>query len=270
LKHSLFGSPDGRTIVYFHGVPGDIAEAAVMHDDAKRHGLQVICQDRFSIDAAIDGSNYFQTLADDIVSLAQGKQVDIIGFSIGAFVALQVCRQHSLSVRSLHLISPAAPLGGGDFLESMAGKRVFRLARNLPAVLKILTSIQGLMAKHAPGFLFKMLFANAAGGDKLLVDNVEFRQFLGGVLLECLSNHIPGYLRDVHAYVSPWEDSLRSVQVNTHLWHGDQDNWSPIAMSAYLEQQLPLCAPLHVMEGLSHYSTLYAAIPTICVMLSTT
>jgi pimeloyl-ACP methyl ester carboxylesterase len=268
LKHSLFGDPDGRTIVYFHGTPGAIAEAEVIHEHAKRNGLRVICQDRFSLDASIDGLSYFQTLADDVARLAKGNQVDIIGFSIGAFVALQVYRLNCLSVRSLHLVSPAAPLNGGDFLKSMSGKQVFWLARELPSVLKLLTAVQGLLAKHAPALLFKMLFASAAAGDKRLTDGDEFCELMGRIFVDCFGEHSAGYLREVQAYVSPWEASLKGIEVKTHLWHGDHDNWSPIAMSAYLEQQLPLCAPVHVLDGLSHYSSLYAAIPRICHLLS--
>lgn len=269
LKQSLFGDHDGRTIVYFHGVPGAIAEAEVLHEHAKRNGFRVICQERFSIDASIDGLNYFQTLADEVARLAQGNQVDIIGFSIGAFAALQVCRLNPQSVRSLHLVSPAAPLNGGDFLKSMAGKQVFRLARQAPSVLKLLTAVQGLLARHAPAQLFKMLFASAVAGDKPLAEKDEFREFMGRILADCFGQHTTGYLREIQAYVSPWEDSLKGIDVKTHLWHGDQDNWSPIAMSAYLERQLPHCAPVHVLQGLSHYSSLYAAIPEICGLLST-
>jgi pimeloyl-ACP methyl ester carboxylesterase len=150
----------------------------------------------------------------------------------------------------------------------MAGRQVFWLARKLPKVLKLLTAMQGLLAKHAPALLFKMLFASAAGGDKLLADKDEFQKLMIRILRDCFGEHIPGYLRDVQAYVSPWSDSLKGLNVSTHLWHGDQDNWSPVAMSTYLGQQLSHSAPVHVLEGLSHYSCLYAAIPRIFAMLS--
>jgi pimeloyl-ACP methyl ester carboxylesterase len=263
----VFGSPDGSIVMYFHGVPGAISEAQLFDDPAKANGLKIICQDRFALDANFTKPEYFQTLADDICRLSPGKQVDIVGFSVGAFVALQVWRLIPHQVHSLHLVSPAAPLEGGDFLKEMAGKQVFWLAREWPVLFKLLSYWQCLLARYFPNSLFEMLFASAVAGDKTLATNTDFKKSINGVLKECFCNNAAGYLRDVLAYVAPWQDTLSKVAVKTHLWHGDQDNWSPCAMSAYLKQQIPAYADIHLQEGLSHYSCLYAAVPTICELL---
>ncbi len=213
------------------------------------------------------GEDYFLALAQDIAELSRGEPVDIVGFSIGAFVALQVCRILAHKVRCLHLISPAAPLGGGDFLGAMAGKVVFRLARRAPLLFKLLSAWQGILASHFPKVLFDMLFASAVAGDKALARNPAFRQLMANVLSDCFYGHAGGYLRDVRAYVSPWQDSLKEVTVTTQLWHGDQDNWAPLAMTNYLSQQIPGCTTVTRMEGHSHYSTLYSAAPQICRQL---
>jgi pimeloyl-ACP methyl ester carboxylesterase len=267
MKHSSFGAPGGRLVVYFHGAPGGISEAQILHADAKQHGLRVICQDRFAIDRPIVGDRYFQTLANDVASFAQGERVDIVGFSIGAFVALQVSRHMPEKVRSLHLISPAAPLESADSLNSMAGGKVFWLAKNMPWAFKLLSYWQGLLAAMAPKLLYRMLFSSAAAGDRELAECADFEKFMGRVLRESFCGHVSGYLRDVQAYVSPCETSLEHIFAETQLWHGDQDNWSPKEMSEYLHQRLPHCMEVHRMQGLSHYSTLYAAAPRICAQL---
>lgn len=267
MKHSVFGSPDGSIVMYFHGVPGAISEALVFDAHAKANGLKIICQDRFALDDNFTKPEYFQTLADDICRLAQGKQVDVVGFSIGAFVALQVCRLIPHQIQSLHLISPAAPLEGGDFLKAMAAKQIFWMAREWPVLFRLLSYSQCLLARYCPDILFSMLFASAIAGDKTLATSPDFRKFIVGVLKECFGNNVAGYLRDVLAYVAPWQNTLSKVAVKTHLWHGDKDNWSPCAMSAYLKQQIPACTNSHLLEGLSHYSCLYAVAPTICELL---
>jgi pimeloyl-ACP methyl ester carboxylesterase len=267
MEHSIFGQSDGRLVVYFHGAPGSMGEAEFLRRDAEQHGLQVVCQDRFSIDRSTVGDSYFQVLADDIARLAQGTEVDIIGFSIGAFVALQVSRLMPGRVRSLHLISPAAPLEGGDFLKSMAGGKVFLLAKNWPLAFKLLSYWQGLLAAFVPKLLFGMLFSSALAGDKELAAGDDFKKSMRRVLRECFCGNVSGYLRDVQAYVSPWQTSLQDISTKTQLWHGDKDNWSPKEMSEYLQKQLPHCVEVHRMQGLSHYSTLYAAAPLVCRQL---
>lgn len=268
MEHRIFGQADGRLVVYFHGAPGSIAEAEILHHVAKQHGLRVVCQDRFSLHPSVVGERYFQALADDVERLAQGKAVDIIGFSIGAFIAIQVSRLLRGQVHSLHLISPAAPLEGGDFLKAMAGRQVFWLARHAPLAFRLLSYWQGLLAAISPKLLFAMLSASAAAGDKALVADAAFKSFMGRVLRDCFCGNVAGYARDVQAYVAAWQTSLQDLSAQTQLWHGDQDNWSPMAMSEYLQEQIPNCLEVHRMQGLSHYSTLYAAAPLVCAQLS--
>lgn len=49
MKHSSFDASGGRLVVYFHGAPGGFGEAKILRTDATQQGLNVICQDRFSI-----------------------------------------------------------------------------------------------------------------------------------------------------------------------------------------------------------------------------
>lgn len=157
MKFSQFGADDGRMVVYFHGAPGAPEECRVFDLDGKKHGLTLICFDRFAVDPALKGEAYYKLLAEEIARKAGGKQVDVIGFSIGAFVALQTCRYFK-GVRSLHLVSAAAPLEAGDFLDGMAGKPVFQLAKTFPALILLLSYWQGLLARFFPNALFRMLF----------------------------------------------------------------------------------------------------------------
>lgn len=92
MKFSSFGTDQGRTVVYFHGAPGAPSEAEVFQACAMQHGLNFVCQNRVALEPSVKSEHYFQTLAADITHLAQGRQVDIIGFSIGAFVARKVVR----------------------------------------------------------------------------------------------------------------------------------------------------------------------------------
>lgn len=117
-------------------------------------GLTIICFDRFSIDHSTAGDAYYQLLAQAISKQAAGKKVDVIGFSIGAFIALQTCRYLGNRVRSLHLISAAAPWDAGVFLENMAGKQVFQLAKTWPILFVLLSYWQGLLVLLFPGRYF--------------------------------------------------------------------------------------------------------------------
>ncbi len=267
LKFSQFGSDNGKTVIYFHGAPGAPEECAIFDLYAKEQGLTFICFDRFSGDYSTAGEAYYQFLAQEISKQAAGKEVDVIGFSIGAFIALQTCRYLGNEVRSLHLISAAAPLDAGGFLETMAGKRVFQLAKTAPTLFVLLSYWQGLLALLFPNTLFRLLFVGAAGDDKALSVDRAFQSGITQVLRACFIGRVQGYVRDIRAYVRPWKDTLSDIGVNTHIWHGAEDNWSPVAMAEYLALTIPGCTSTEIFNDLSHYSCLYRAAPEICRQL---
>ncbi len=267
MKFSQYGAEDGRMVIYFHGAPGAPEECEVFDPDGKKHGLTFICFDRFSADSSVNGEAYFKLLAAEISTKAAGKKVDVVGFSIGAFIALQTCRYMPDGVNNLHLVSAAAPLEGGDFIEAMAGKQVFQLAKTFPALFVLLSYWQGLLALLFPNALFRLLFANAGGDDKALAADAAFQSSITRVLRSCFIGRVRGYARDVGAYVRPWEATLSDLAVNTHIWHGAEDNWSPTLMAHYLKSAIPGCTSSKIFNGLSHYSCLYRAAPEICGLL---
>ncbi|MFA5923744.1 MAG: alpha/beta hydrolase [Methylococcaceae bacterium] len=266
-KFSQFGSDNGRVVIYFHGAPGAPEECAIFNRYGKEHGLRFICFDRFSIDSSIAGEAYYQFLAKEISKQAAGEKVDVIGFSIGAFIALQTCRYLANGVKNLHLISAAAPLDAGDFLDTMAGKQVFQLAKTFPILFVLLSYWQELLALFFPNALFRLLFASAAADDKALAADREFQSSITKVLRSCFIGHVQGYTRDIRTYVRPWATNLSEIAVNTHIWHGADDNWSPVAMAKYLESAIPGCVSTEIFTDLSHYSCLYRAAPEICHQL---
>ena len=256
LEYRQFGAADGHLVIYFHGTPGSAEEGRVFDRYGKANNLSIICYDRSTIDLQLEGVDYYQRIADEITDRVAGKPVDFVGFSMGAFMALQVCQAMNGKVRSLHLISAAAPLDADNFIDSMAGKTVFRLAQNNPSILLLLARLQGFLTQTFPSLLFRVLFSSAAGEDKTLATDKAFRSMISQGLNTCFA-HPQAYVRDIQAYVQPWKATLSNITVNTTVWHGAADNWSPVAMAVYLESALPNCSKMEILDGVSHYSCLY-------------
>jgi pimeloyl-ACP methyl ester carboxylesterase len=270
LKFSQFGADNGRLVIYFHGAPGAPDECAIFDRYGKEHDLRFICFDRFSVDTSKTGVVYYQLLAQEILKQAAGEKVDIVGFSIGAFIAIQTCCHLANRVRNLHLVSAAAPLEAGDFLNAMAGKQVFQLAKAFPDLFVLLSYWQSLLALLFPKALFRLLFASATGSDKALSVDQTFQSSITKILRSCFIGRIQGYVRDIRAYIQPWKDTLADIDVNTTIWHGADDNWSPVAMAEYLQSAIPGWISTEIFIGLSHYSCLHRAAPEICRQLDVT
>lgn len=148
---------------------------------------------------------------------------------------------------------------GGAFLNDMAGKTVFQLASAYPLLFSLLSRWQGVLVRHWPDVLIRMLFASAQAGDQHLVADKGFRQMVTHALTDCFDGNVAGYVRDVRAYVSPWAHTLKEVRTPTHPWHGEADNWTPKEMSAYLAKQIASCASLNRLPGLSPCPCLFSA-----------
>lgn len=252
-----------RQLVYFHGVPGAPVETEWLNSELQDQGLTVVCVNRFALPASLTGKVYYQQIAQEVLALTQGRSFDVVGFSLGAFVALQTLPYLQGQVKSLHLVSAAAPLEAGNFLPNMAGRLVFKWARSAPLLFQALSRWQGVLAALAPRMLFRMLFASAVGADKALATEARFQAPILQALQWSFGRGLPGYLRDVQAYVQPWADALKAVKVSTTIWHGDKDNWAPVAMAHSLAAAIPGCVPVEIMDGQSHYSCLFQVLEKI-------
>ena len=257
LKFVEYGNPKGKTVVYFHGAPGSPDECSIFDKHGKESGLNIICYDRFATELSLQGKDYYKNLADVIKVKVDDDKVDLIGFSIGCHVALETSLYLGDQVRNLHLIAPAAPLDECDFLDDMAGGVVFSLAMSYPAVFTLLSYWQSLLAKVSPNLLFKIEFASAAGQDRELTRSTDFGKYIIPILKSCFNKNLKGYIRDINQYVAPWNLRINECKVNTTIWQGASDNWSPVSMAKYLADMIPGCKNTEVMEGLSHYSCLF-------------
>ena len=266
LAFNEFGDNNGQLVVYFHGAPGSMQECSLFDSHAKNNKLRIICFDRFAINHSINNQHYYQQLATQIKNQAGTGPVDIIGFSIGAHIALKVGAILKDQVRHTHLVSPAAPLNAGDFIDSMAGASVFKLAMQRPFIFSLLTYCQKFIAILAPQLLVKMLFATAAGKDNRLSRQQAFKRYITPVMKHCFQHGINGYIREIKLYVT-WSGNFADYTSNVYIWHGTKDNWSPLSMSSYLCQAIPGATAVKSMEGLSHYSCLHEAAPRICKQL---
>lgn len=240
-------------LIYFHGMPGGPDEWALCAPG----GVSAIVLDR---NPAITASELAALLRAQIGA----EPVVLIGFSLGVPPALAVAADLGDQVTGLHLISPAAPLQLGDFLDRMAGGPLFRLALSQPWVFRQIVRVEAVLARLAADFLFGRLFASAEGKDLALRADPEFRRGMSEVLRKGLGRSWSGFAAEVTAYGNDWRPVLTEVNCPVTIWQGGADNWTPPEMGAALAAGLP-GSHLEVLDGCSHYSALKAALRQICL-----
>ena len=113
-----------------------------------------------------------------------------------------------------------------------------------------------LLAKISPRLLLKLLFTGAGGKDPELLQQADTQVWLADIQRACFKHGTRSYVRDVNLYVEPWATELDSVTAAVRLWHGDADNWAPIAMSSYLQEHLRNAHAVIRCAEQAHYSCL--------------
>lgn len=248
--------------VYFHGQPGSSDELTLVA--AGRLPTPLLAPDRAVDRPDLPLGPYLDHLAATVVARYPAGPIRLVGFSLGAFVAVEVALRIVDRQVRLELVSPAVPLGLGDFLSDMAGGAVFGLAARSPGLFGLLTGLQGGLARVAPGLLFGQIFAGAAGADADLARDPAFQATIRRILRSTLAHGAQGYRREVLGYVAWSPERLSGLTHPVTLWQGEADTWTPPAMARALADALPGPPTLRTFPGLSHYSTLQAALPEIC------
>lgn len=182
--------------------------------------------------------------------------VHLAGFSIGAMVACHIARHRPDRIARLSLISPAAPLHFGDFLDDMAGKPVFMMAQRTPKYLPMLLRLQGWMSRIAPALLIRQLFAASSASERDLVSAPDEQRILQAALRNSYVAHPQNTSALIRHYVSDWEPVSAPPDYPVDLWHGVEDSWAPLAMSEALAERFGPQAKVKALQGCGHYGAL--------------
>ena len=245
----MIGPDSLPRIAYFHGQPGGAGEWPLCAPP----DLSAFVPER----SALPGP---AALARQVSEHCSREPLTLIGFSLGAPVALAVARELAGRVANIHLVSPAAPLQLGSFLDDMAGAALFRMAQSSPALFRFVARCESLIARNAPFFLLDRLFARAAGEDAALRRDPAFRTALARILRDGLGRDPGAFVAEIAAYVTDWRPELLHIRAPVTIWQGALDNWTPPAMAQALAKAVPGPVALHLLPGCSHYSALKAAL----------
>lgn len=242
-----------RKIIFCHGIPGSTADAELLYKenpDIEVIALRLQDMNPKEIDTELS------IALDAVMGRIDDDSVHVVGFSIGAMAAVKIAASRPNLVSRLTLISPAAPLSLGHFLNDMAGRPVFELAMKRPIALKLLTALQGMAARFSPNTMISMLFAKSGPSEKTLFKGSGFNHIVKKAILESFIINPNTYLAYIEAYVADWSHSLSEVQCPVDLWHGTSDTWSPPEMSKSLKDEFGEKATLNLVQDAEHYSTL--------------
>ncbi|HEY7347803.1 MAG TPA: alpha/beta hydrolase [Ktedonobacterales bacterium] len=271
LGFAQFGSPDGKPLLFFHGLG---ASRLTRHPDdsiAAGLGVRLITIDRPGI--GLSDPKPGRTLLDwpdDVVALADALgigQFAVLGWSGGGAHALACAYKIPERLSAIGVVSGGAPLAGihpADYLTPQwwGAARIVQVA---PWAARLFAWQQGRQARHNLYQTLEAIIARYSKTDRALLDNQRMRAMMLETTLELFRQGSRGLYDDMLVLARPWRFRLEGILKEVFLWHGEADTLLAPAFGRHLAQTIPNCrATFYHGEGhcllLAHWRDLLMAL----------
>jgi pimeloyl-ACP methyl ester carboxylesterase len=263
LTAASYGAPDGHPIFLLHGTPGSRLgprpRSAILH----RLGIRLISFDRpgYGESDRMPGRRVADA-ADDVLALADAYGLGkfaVVGRSGGgphALACAALLPERTTKAAVLVGIAPREA-EGLDWMEGMAESNVteYQAAANGYEDIAAFTRDVVEAVRANPESLLARLQADLPPSDLRVVADRGIRSMLLATYTEALRKSAAGWIDDTLAFGAPWGFDPAAVNVPVLLWHGANDNLSPVSHARWLAERIPNAAVI-VQAGAAHFGAL--------------
>jgi pimeloyl-ACP methyl ester carboxylesterase len=244
LTYATWGDPHGKPVLLFHGSPSSRLFRPSVSVTASC-GVRLITVDRPGY-----GRSDFQAgrrlldWPDDVAALADAMGLDsfaVVGHSSGGPYALACATMMASRISGVGLVSTVVPVdevsAAHDDLDD-DDRELVDLARREPAEARrrIEESARWLLEEPEA-----FLQAPRPEPDRLLLEDPEVRSMFVEMIRESVRSGLAGHAWNEVVERNPWGFSLKDIEMEVHVWHGDQDHYIPRAYVEHMADLLPRC-----------------------------
>ena len=275
LGFAEFGPAEGRPFVWLHGTPGarrQIPQSA--RAAAEELGLRIVGIDRPGVGSStpyrygslLDFATDLTRVADDLGF----ERFGIIGLSGGGPYALASCYALPDRVTVAGVLGGVAPARGDD---APPGGLVGRLAPLGPLATTFRAPLSlgltaGLWAlRPFVSRVFDVYARFSPEGDRRVFARPEIKAMFLDDILTGSRRGMAAPVLDLLLFSRPWGFSVRDITVPVRWWHGDADNFVPLAHGQHVVSLIP-DAELYVRPGESHLGGFGAAEEVVTTLLA--
>lgn len=185
------------------------------------------------------------------------ERAEIVAFSGGSPFALSTAATHPDRVRRVDSVAGVAPPGLTDEVPTVQ-RLLSGLATRTPTLLRGLFRGQAILARRLdPSFVVAQYVTDdeeSVPEDTATIVRDDF--------LEAFARTTAGAVTEFRLTSTDWGIDLGAVDVDVHLWHGDDDTNVPLSGVRALRDHLPT-AELRVVDGADHLRTLLRTVDDV-------
>jgi len=260
LAVDTLGDPHGRPVFLLHGTPGSRVGPNPRSSVLYRLGVRLIAFDRpgYGDSARLPGRRVSSAVA-DVEAIADTLGLDdfaVLGRSGGGPHALACAALlHGRVSRVAALVSLAPRDADGlDWYGGMTPSNVREYSEVERGLHHFADSFRfrSQQIKDDPVTLIKDLVPELPPTDRTLVTDSGLRRMLLSTYREAFRYGADGWIDDVLAFTTNWGFKVEDIAVPTRLWHGADDQFSPVDHSRWLADHIP-GAELYLEPGAAHF-----------------
>jgi pimeloyl-ACP methyl ester carboxylesterase len=250
LGYAEYGDPQGKPVLFFHGLPGSRLQRHPDESIATELGARIVTIDRPGY--GLSDFQHERKLLDwpgDVAQLADALNIDqfaAIGLSGGGPYLLACAYKMPERITSATVISGMGPVDKPEAIEGMM--RSMRLglgiARRVPwEFVRLALEPTARIVRQNPTAVKKLLPISAPKADKEAFARPEIQAIDHQDLVEAYRKGAQGVYWEVVTLATPWGFRLEDINKKIHLWHGEEDTTVPPHMGRYVARSLPDCEP---------------------------
>lgn len=258
LGFAEYGDPNGKPLIYFHGLPGSRLDAFWTDEPAARLGARVISVDRPGI-----GFSDFQpgrTLLDwpevvrELAAALGLNRYGVMGVSGGSPYAAVCAYRIPECLTAAGIVVGIGPLDIPHALEGrmQTERTLIFFLRHAPWPTRLIFfNLMAVIAHTSPGRITDIIFGSACEIDRAWLAEPGHRLSYTHDLCEAFRQGGRGYYWDsILLYTRPWGFPLEKINIPVYLWYGEPDKNVPVATGRYLAEKIPACrAVFYENEG---------------------
>ncbi|WP_345537408.1 alpha/beta hydrolase [Phytohabitans rumicis] len=261
LAVEVTGAPDGSPVFLLHGTPGSRSGIKPRGILLYRQGVRLICYDRpgYGRSERREGRRVVDAAA-DVEAIADALEIDrfaVVGRSGGGPHALAVAAMLPQRVtRAAVLVSIApADAAGLDWYRGMSASNVdeYQAADTDRGSLMASLTSQADRMRRDPESLVAFLDKELSDPDRRVIGNVAMRRKITDSYAEAVRYGAEGWIDDALAFRRNWGFEPSSIRVPVRLWHGADDQFSPVSHTHWLAAQIR-GAEIEVAQGAGHFA----------------
>ncbi|MFG2820740.1 alpha/beta fold hydrolase [Kitasatospora sp. NPDC048365] len=254
------GDPGGRPVFLLHGTPGSRGGPAPRSSVLSRMRVRLISFDRPGYgDSARLAGRTVAAAAEDVAVIADALGLGrfaVLGRSGGGPHALACAALLPERVTRLAVLVSLAPrhAEGLDWYEGMTPSNVhaYRQAELGQPQIAGAFQVRSNVIRRDPARLIRDLVPELPPTDRSVVSDAGLRRMLVSTYRQAFRFGAAGWIDDVLAFLADWGFEVESIRRPVRLWHGADDQFSPVAHSRWLADRIP-GAELYLEPGAAHF-----------------